>query len=147
MPSPSKPWLARVLVAIEQLSGAIGGGSGSAIGVNLEDIIGADANANFVDEPAANTAAVVTLAAPGAGVRNVIGVIGWSYDGEPANGSLTIASGGADFFKIDITTSGPGFYPFLPRPLRLPAGQAVTITLSAAGVGISGIVNTHAWTE
>ena len=43
-----------------------------------------------VNEPAANTAAVVTLAAAGGGVSNVLGLVAWSYDVLPTAGSLTI---------------------------------------------------------
>jgi len=124
-------------------TGAAGGGGVSGVAV---EIAGQDVAASHHHEPAANTAAVVTLAAPGAGVSNVIGQVTWSYDGEPTSGTLTIAQGATTIFKVDITTSGPGPISW-PVPMKFAANSVVTVTLAAGGAGISGIVNVHAWTE
>ena len=97
-------------------------------------------------EPAANTAAVVTLSAGGSGVFNVLGGVYWSYSGDPSGGSLTITDGGSTVFKVDITKGGPGFFPFNPL-LTGGDNAAVVATLAAGGSSISGIVNVHAWTE
>jgi len=98
-------------------------------------------------EPAANTAATITKAAAGAGVSNVLGMVAWSYDGDPTAGSLTIEDGsGTTVFKVDITAGGPGFFAFTP-PLKGSANTALIATLAAGGAGISGIVNLHTWTE
>ena len=97
-------------------------------------------------EPAVNTAAVVTLGAAGAGVSNVVGVVGWSYDDVPTGGSLTIQDGAATIWKHDITHEGPGFIPFTP-PMKGAANTAMVFTLTAGGAAVSGIVNAHAWTE
>lgn len=100
-----------------------------------------------VHEPAANTAAVVTLAAAGAGVANVIGLVGCSYDVLPAAGSVTIEDGlGTTVFKLDIAESGAGGIEFSPG-LRGSANTALIVTLAAGGAGVSGIVSLHAWTE
>jgi hypothetical protein len=115
-------------------------------GTDVADVSRAGAAGN-VHEPAANTAAVVTLVAGGAGVSNVVGMVGWSYDGIPAGGSLTIENGaGTTIFKVDITTTGSGFLPFSP-PIRGSVNTAMVLTLAAGGGGISGIVSVHAWTE
>ena len=103
--------------------------------------------AAHVHEPAANTAAIVTLAAAGAGVANVLGMAFWSYDILPAAGSLTIEDGaGTTVIKVDIPESGPGFLPFNPG-LRGSANTLLRATLAAGGAGVSGIVSLHAWTE
>ena len=104
------------------------------------------ASASHTNEPVANTAAVVTLSAPGAGASNVIGGVYWSYDDNPTGGSLTITDGGSQVFKVDITVGGPGFFPFTPG-LRGGDNAAMVITLAAGGGTVSGIVNVHAWTE
>jgi hypothetical protein len=81
--------------------------------------------------PAANTAAVVTLAAS-ANKRHVIRFLVWSYSAAPTNGRLTITDGGVTKADLDITTSGPG-------PLILDSvfgvNSAVVVTL-AAGSGV-----------
>jgi hypothetical protein len=104
---------------------------------------GAAAN---VHEPAADTAAIVTKAAGGAGISNVLAMVAWSYDGDPTAGSLIIADGASTVFKVDITTRGPGFFQFIP-PLKGTANTALVATLAAGGAGISGIVSLHTWTE
>jgi hypothetical protein len=92
--------------------------------------------------PAANTPAVATLAADPAAGWTVAGVR-WSYDGVPAAGSITVASGGVTETYY-VTAAGPGFLPFDP-PLLFPANQAVTVTLAAGGSGVKGTVYPTAW--
>lgn len=143
--------IARVLSGVEiGIDGYVAlelNGAAVSIGNPLPvDQISQQAGSAYVHEPAANTAAVVTLAAPGVGVSNVIGMVSWSYDGVPVNGSLTIQQGGVTIFKVDITTSGPGFFQFIPA-LRCNTNAQVVTTLAAGGGGISGIVNVHTWTE
>lgn len=100
-----------------------------------------------VHEPAANTAAVITKAAGGAGVSNVLGLVAWSYDLTPTAGSLIIEDGaGTTVFKIDLPDKGAGFLPFNPG-LKGTANTAMVITLAAGGAGVSGVVSVHAWTE
>ena len=102
--------------------------------------------AGNVHEPAANTAAVVTKAAGGAGVFNILAQVAWSYDLLPTAGSLIIADGATTGVKIDITDAGPGFFQFKP-PLKGTANTALVVTLAAGGSGVSGIVSLHAWAE
>lgn len=104
------------------------------------------AAAGNVHEPAADTAAVVTKAAAGAGISNVVALAAWSYDDAPTAGSLIIADGATTVFKVDITTKGAGFIPFSP-PMKGTANTALVATLAAGGAGVSGIVSLHAWTE
>lgn len=96
--------------------------------------------------PAVNTAAVVTLAAGGAGVSNVVSGIYWSYNATPTGGSLAITDGGTTVFTEYITAGGPGFFPFAP-PRRFADNSQVVITLAAAGAAVAGSLNVHAWTE
>ncbi len=102
---------------------------------------------NYVNEPAANTAAQIVLAAPGSGVSHIIGLISWSYDSLPDVGSTVIIEDETgNLFKLDIDESGPGFIPWNPG-LKAAANDAVTVTLAAGGSGINGIVNLHTWSE
>jgi hypothetical protein len=81
-------------------------------------------------EPAADTAAVVTLAAL-AGQRRIIHGIQWSYSAAPTGGLLTVTDGGVIIFAVGITAAGPGGY-----QLTLPGSinSAVVVTL-ATGAG------------
>ena len=99
-----------------------------------------------ITAPAANAAATVTLAAPGAGRYNVVASVEWSYDDDPTGGQLTITDGAVTVFDIYITDGGPGFFQWVP-PKRFSTNSAVTVTLAAGGAGISGTINAHAWTE
>jgi hypothetical protein len=103
------------------------------------------ATTDDTDAPAANTAAVITLAAQ-AGLSNVIGEVYWSYDDTPTGGELTIEDGaGTTVFQQHITNGGPGFFQFL-YPKRGTANTAMIVTLAAGGAGISGTLNITAWT-
>ncbi len=107
---------------------------------------GKAASSAYVQEPVSNTAAIVVLAAPGAGVSNVVGMVSWSYDATPTAGSLVIECGASTVFKVDTPTAGPGFFPFDPG-LKCTANTAMTATLAAGGGSVNGIVNVHAWME
>ena len=107
---------------------------------------GVPVSEDHVHEPSADTAAIVTLPAAGAGVSNILGLVNFSYDSDPTGGSLTIEDGaGSTIFKTDITRSGPGPIEFVP-PKRGTANTAMIITLAAGGGSVSGIVSVHAWT-
>lgn len=101
---------------------------------------------NYVHEPAVNTVAQIVLAAPGSGVSHVLGMVAWSYDGIPVAGSLTVEDDTGDLFKIDVDESGPGYFAWIPGVMAA-ANDAVTVTLTAGGAGISGVVNIHTWTQ
>lgn len=98
--------------------------------------------------PAANTAAVLTLAAPtDTARRRVFSSVHWSYSGAPTGGRLTIASSGQSTYDVDITAGGPGYLTF-PDNFRGAAGQTVVLTLAAGGAGVSGKINVPAdWVE
>jgi hypothetical protein len=96
--------------------------------------------------PAADTAAVVTLAAAGEGVSHVITGIYFGYDDTPTGGSLTVTDGGSTVFQIPVTAAGAGFIPFDP-PLKGTANSEVVVTLAAGGGSVSGAVNVNCWTE
>lgn len=90
-----------------------------------------------ISAPASNTAAVVTLAAKTVG-RDYSGIF-WSYSAAPTNGQLTVENGGDTVIKLYITASGPGFLPF-NGTIEGDDNEAVTVTLSAGGSGVSGSV-------
>lgn len=106
------------------------------------------ASTSDVHAPASNTAAVVTYAAAGSGVSNVIGGIAWSYNATPTAGNLKVEDGsGNTVFTVDITAAGPGFFIF-PRPKKGTANTALIITLAAGGSGVSGKVSVSShWLE
>lgn len=106
------------------------------------------ASSSDVHAPVANTAAVVTYTAGGAGVYHVIGGIAWSYSGVPTNGNLKIEDDGVIVFTLDIVAAGPGLILF-PRPKKnAVANKALVVTLSTGGAGITGKLNvTSHWTE
>ncbi len=86
----------------------------------------------------ANTAAVITVAAPGAGQRLQVNQIEFSYNAAPTNGTLTIQQGATTIKTLFITAAGAG--PVITG-IRLVANTALTITLSAGGAGVTGSVN------
>ncbi len=130
-------------MALGSKSNSLGSSSGGAPNVNILARPGAAGN---VHEPAANTAAVVTLAGVGAQRHNVTAVF-WSYDAIPTAGSLTITDAGATVLKVDIPNEGVGFLPFKPPLQSTAVNTDMVATLAGGGAGISGIVSLHAWTE
>jgi len=94
-------------------------------------------------QPAANTAAVVTLTAPSnhpPGSAWIMGGLAWSYDDNPTGGNLSITNGGTTAFSIDITRGGAGIIVY-QQPQRADDGAEVVVTLAAGGAGITGKVN------
>lgn len=92
--------------------------------------------------PAANTAAVITLAAA-SGTRHVVDKIFGGYDLTPTGGSLTIAStvlATAVSMVMPIGTIGPIVLNLDP-PLQGDDNTAITITLAAGGAGVTGKIN------
>lgn len=102
--------------------------------------------ATHLHAPAANTIAVVTLAAtPGSG--HAIGLVVAAFSATPAAGAvLTIAEGATTVFHAYIPAAGPHTIPF-HAPLLGAAGAAVVVTLTAGGAGVSGSLSVHSWTE
>jgi hypothetical protein len=100
-----------------------------------------------VNEPAANTAAVVTYAAT-ASVKHCITGVAWSYSAAPTGGKLTITDDGATVFAMGITTAGAGFVPFAMPKKQAVANKAMVVTLAAGGASATGIVSVlNHWTE
>ena len=115
-------------------------------GVADASVVGAAADVN---QPAANTAAVVTYAAPGAGKAHVIDGVAWSMSGAlAAPVTLTIESPAATvLFAITVTAAGPGSQVF-PSPKKGADNGALIVTLPAGGAGVSGKVSVLAhWVE
>lgn len=90
--------------------------------------------------PAANTAAVVTLAAV---TKNyyIVDAMQFSYDGDPTGGRLTVAIGGETVFDVSITKGGPGPIPIPPGLTRGVVNEACVVTLAAGGSNITGKLN------
>jgi len=102
-----------------------------------------------VHVPSSNTAAVLTFSAAGGGISHALSGVAWSYSGgDPTGGNLKIEDGSGNVvFSVDITSQGPGFFPF-PRPKKGTANTAMIITLAAGGSGVTGKVNAlNHWTE
>lgn len=100
-----------------------------------------------VDAPAVNVAAVVTYAAV-AGQQHHITGVAWSYyGGIPTGGNLQITDAGGTVFDIDINEEGPGFVTF-PCPKLAGVGNAMVVTLTAAGAAVTGKVSVlNHWTQ
>jgi hypothetical protein len=84
---------------------------------------------------AANAAALVTIAAPGAGLAIQLNNLFFGYSDAPTSGTLTIASAGLNSIVIPVTSGGAGF---LNIPIRANVNTALTVTLSAGGTGLIG---------
>lgn len=83
-----------------------------------------------IHAPAANTAAIITLAATTGKQHMVLGVQ-WSYSVSPTGGRLTIVDGSTTIVDLDISGSGPGGFSF---SLPGTTNTAMVITL-ASGTG------------
>lgn len=94
------------------------------------------------DYPAANTAAVITIAASEKEAWSLKG-IEWSYDGTPTGGRLTVAIDGTTYLDLDITTGGPGQLEFPEGFSRSTKNEEVVITLAAGGAGVTGKLTTQ----
>lgn len=95
--------------------------------------------------PAADTAAVVTIAAV-AGQRHVIDWIHFGYDKvSDAVETLTVAIAGTTVWQIsipvDVDVSGPHFISFPHGLYGTGLNEAVVVTLSASGNTCTGKVN------
>jgi len=99
-----------------------------------------------VHQPAAATAAVVTVAAPGAKRRTVICLIAYSYSEAPAAGTglLTITDGGTTIAVFSITAAGPGFV-----VCEIPANvnSEVVATLASGGGTSVAKLTVHSYNE
>jgi len=89
-----------------------------------------------VHEPAANTAAVITLAAE-AGRRHVVRYLAWSYSAAPTGGRLTVTDGGTNKLVVDITAAGQGSLN-LTNGFQGAVNSAVVATLAAGGAAVTG---------
>jgi hypothetical protein len=97
--------------------------------------------------PAADTAAVVTLAAPTDGSRHVIDWISWSYEKDNAAAeTLILAIAGSTvatwYIPVGAATANPPprHIPFIP-PITAGKNEAVVVTLSACADTTKGAVN------
>jgi len=79
---------------------------------------------------AASGSAITTTISGVSGEYIVIDSVFWSYDGNPTNGLLTIASTGMDTLSLHVTVGGPGQIVFPNSGLKLPVGKDATIILA-----------------
>lgn len=96
-----------------------------------------------IHEPADATAAVVTIAAPGAGSVVRIHQITFSYD-VAAGGveTLTVVAGSTTIFSLDIpNVAGIWDIPFIGGLTNNTENEAVVVTLSAPGGSAQGRLN------
>lgn len=94
--------------------------------------------------PAANTAAVITLAAA-EGRRHVAHYIQWSYSAAPTGGRLTVEDGAGNIIlDLDITAAGPGG---LTLVLIGSANTQMIISLAAGGAAVVGKINAQTTSE
>lgn len=92
------------------------------------------------DKPAADTAAVVTLAAAATDLH-VIDAIYWSYGLlAPTAGNLLVTIGGSTAYSADITAAGDGSVSF-PHGLFGDFNEEVVVTLAAPGGVVDGRLN------
>jgi len=102
-------------------------------------------DADDVDAPAVNTAAVVTYVAD-ADTIHVLTQMTFSYSAAPDAGSyVQVAVAGDVVFRAYITQGGPGPIEFVP-PICTERNQAMVLTLSAGGGGISGQISGRHYT-
>lgn len=94
-----------------------------------------------ISEPAANTAAVITFAAPGAGLRWIVKYISGFYTGgAPTLQQLTVESPAATFklrYPMGTTADAPK-EPLNGGEVHGAANTAVVVTLPAGGAAVSG---------
>ena len=98
--------------------------------------------------PAANTAATKTLAAPTAPRSWVIGGILFGYDTVAGTQDVLLESPvGTKVLEFPHTVAGPQSIDFHP-PKKMPEGSAVKLSLPAGGTGITGFIAFKtAWIE
>lgn len=73
----------------------------------------------------------------------------WSYSATPlaGSGNIKIVDGSTTIFSHDITSSGPGFFPF-STPLKGSINNTMVITLASPAVsGVYAKVSVNHWTE
>jgi len=107
---------------------------------------GKSASTNYTNRPAANTEAQVVVAAPGAGISNVLGAVNWSYNDTPTGGGLQISDDTGIVFQLDLCCGGSDEIVWNPG-LKLATNDPVTVTLLAGGGSVVGAVNVHVWSE
>lgn len=91
-----------------------------------------------VDNPAANTAAVVTIAAVSSNEQVKIANLHCGYTATPTGGQILVESpSGTVIYKMPITAGGTIARDFAD-PLRGAIGQAVVVTLAAGSGAVVG---------
>jgi uncharacterized Zn-binding protein involved in type VI secretion len=91
------------------------------------------------DQPASNTAAVATITNGKAYTIHGL-MCHFGYDLAPTSGTLTIKSGSTTISKVPVTAAGAGYLP-LDGFATMAAGDTLSATLSAGGVGVTGYVS------
>lgn len=101
-----------------------------------------EGNVSARDNPAANTDAVITIAAV-AGQRGRISSITFNYFGANAASTFTITDGGVQRFNISVPANQNSIVhlEFPNGGLRSSVNSALVVTLPAGGAGVSGNLN------
>jgi hypothetical protein len=92
----------------------------------------------YTNTSAANTAAVITIASPGAGLSLQLNQLTFSYSAAPTNGLLTVQQGGTTIYQAAVSAAGVG--PVVTG-IKLAADTGMAITLSAGGANVIGHIN------
>lgn len=88
----------------------------------------------------ANAPAVVTIQRR-SGARIQLGFCHVSYSAAPAGGRLTISDTDVPKVDLDLTTAGVQLFSMPGDGISFEAGQAVTVTLAAAGAAVVGKIS------
>lgn len=113
----------------------------------LVEPLGMPGLAADINEPAANTAAVVTYAAT-TGKRHVLALVVVTYSGTMATtGNVKIEDvSGTKIFSADCPTIGTFVFPFAVPKKSAAANTAMIVTAAAAGASCAGKVSCTHWT-
>lgn len=88
-----------------------------------------------VHEPAANTAAVVTKAAPGVGLAHYLGIISGSFGvaAPTAGTTISVTDGGTTIWKVAMPATLGSFHFGFATPIVASANAALAVTVAAPG--------------
>ena len=85
----------------------------------------------------------MTLAAT-TGKAWVITALSWSYNAAPTGGLVTVQDRATTVLELAITATGPGEVSLPLAGVAGSTGNAVTVTLAAAGAAVTGRLNVAA---
>lgn len=110
-------------------------------GLSIADRMAGGGGLNASATAAVNTAVVATFAAL-AGVRHILTGCTVSYSAAPTGGRLLVTDGGVTVYDVDIIAGGPTAIPLPAGGVGGGVGNAMVVTLAAAGAAVVGKLNT-----